>query len=73
MCDLIVNGGLCTIFSEEHAKAHLLVPGQDPKTGDKIHLVPSHCCTTVNLHNKIYVVRKGMVEAIWPVTARGAY
>jgi D-serine deaminase-like pyridoxal phosphate-dependent protein len=39
--------------------------------GDKIELIPSHCCTTVNLHDKFYAVRNGKVEAMWPIAARG--
>jgi D-serine deaminase-like pyridoxal phosphate-dependent protein len=41
--------------------------------GDKIHLVPSHCCTTVNLHDVIYAVRNGVVEDVWAVTGRGKF
>jgi len=32
----------------------------------------SHCDPTVNLHDWIVAVRKGMVEALWPIDARGA-
>lgn len=60
-------------LAEEHAKAHLLTGGKEPKAGDKLYLIPSHCCTTINLHSKLYVIRKGKVEAIWPIAARGAY
>jgi D-serine deaminase-like pyridoxal phosphate-dependent protein len=41
------------------------------KVGDKIELIPSHCCTTVNLHDNFYAIRKGKVEAIWPIAGRG--
>lgn len=57
-------------LSEEHASAHLR--SGDPRPGDKLHFVPSHCCTTVNLYDFIHVVRDGRVEAIWPVAARRA-
>ncbi|HEV2248943.1 MAG TPA: DSD1 family PLP-dependent enzyme [Candidatus Limnocylindria bacterium] len=39
--------------------------------GDRIELVPSHCDTTVNLHDEYVCVRKGVVEAVWPILARG--
>jgi D-serine deaminase-like pyridoxal phosphate-dependent protein len=39
--------------------------------GRKIHLVPSHCCTTVNLHDFVYGIRKGIVKSIWCVAGRG--
>ncbi len=60
-------------LAEEHAKGHLKSKAPSPKPNDKLHLVMSHCCTTMNLHNKLYVVRNGIVEAIWPIAARGAY
>ncbi len=39
--------------------------------GQKIEYLPSHCCTTVNLHDRYYCVRNGALEAIWPITGRG--
>ena len=42
-------------------------------TGDKILLIPSHCCTTVNLHDVIYAIRDGKVEDVWQVTGRGGF
>ncbi len=41
--------------------------------GDKLELVPSHCCTAVNQHDEVVVVKGGRVCAVWPVTARGKY
>lgn len=56
--------------SEEHgmiavsAQNHLSV-------GDKVELIPSHCCTTANLHDNLYAMRNGKVEAVWPIAGRG--
>ena len=44
-----------------------------PAVGDKVLLVPSHCCTTVNLHDVIYAVRDGRVEDVFRVSARGRF
>ena len=56
-------------LSEEHG------PIEDPKDEleylQKIEYIPSHGCTTVNLHDQFYCVRNNIVEAIWPITARG--
>jgi D-serine deaminase-like pyridoxal phosphate-dependent protein len=57
-------------LSEEHATAQLLEG--DLRSGDKVRFVPSHCCTTVNLYDYMYVTRKGIIEAIWPIAARRA-
>jgi D-serine deaminase-like pyridoxal phosphate-dependent protein len=40
--------------------------------GDKLKLIPGHCDPTVNLYDYYVCVRGGRVEAIWPITARGA-
>ncbi len=40
--------------------------------GDKIKLIPGHCDPTVNLYDHFVCVRGGKVEALWPITARGA-
>lgn len=53
------------------------LPSVLPSRGEKILLIPGHCDPTVNLHDW-YVCVRGMhsaaakVEAIWPVSARGA-
>ena len=59
-------------LSEAHASGHLS-SGSKLAVGDKIHLVPSHCCTTVNFYNELIVLRNGLVEAVWPISARGPY
>jgi D-serine deaminase-like pyridoxal phosphate-dependent protein len=40
--------------------------------GSKLLLVPGHCDPTVNLYDQIICVRSDRVEAIWPISARGA-
>ena len=46
-----------------------------PALGETIWLVPGHCDPTVNLHASYLAVRGGLeagvVEAIWPIEARG--
>jgi D-serine deaminase-like pyridoxal phosphate-dependent protein len=41
--------------------------------GTKIEFIPSHCCTCVNQHDDIFVVKDGKLAAVWPVTSRGKY
>jgi 3-hydroxy-D-aspartate aldolase len=41
------------------------------RLGDKTLLVPGHGGTTVNLHDWLVATRKGRVEAVWPIEARG--
>ena len=46
-------------------------PAVELVVGDRIALVPSHIDTTVNLHDAIHAHRGGVVEELWPVSARG--
>ena len=41
------------------------------KVGDRVWVVPSHCCATVNLHDEIWYGRDGKVDGSWKVAARG--
>ena len=41
------------------------------RVGEKVWVVPSHCCATVNLHDEIWYGRRGRVEGSWKVAARG--
>lgn len=41
------------------------------KVNDKLKLVPGHCDPTCNVHDWYVGVRGGVVETVWPVSARG--
>lgn len=45
--------------------------GSALKPGDRVTVVPTHGCTTINLHDVYHVVRDGRLVGIWPVAARG--
>lgn len=57
-------------LSEEHGITRLGT-GVDAKVGEKIAFYPIHVCTTVNLTDELIGVRDGVVEAVYPVAARG--
>lgn len=56
--------------SDEHGTIEVLSNG--PRIGDLLRLIPGHCDPTVNLHERLFAVRGDRVEAVWPVSARGA-
>jgi D-serine deaminase-like pyridoxal phosphate-dependent protein len=58
-------------LSAEHAKIELEHPSDAPRIGDKIEFVVGYHDTTVHLHEEIVAVRKGRIEAVWRVSARG--
>jgi 3-hydroxy-D-aspartate aldolase len=74
-----VDSGLSVVFGRTDVEyiqctdEHGIV--SDPhgvlKVGDKLRLVPGHCDPTVNLHDWYVGIRNGIVETIWPVSARG--
>ena len=56
------------VASEEHFQLHGY--SENKKIGENILLIPGHCCSTVNLHDKIYVVDGDKVIDRIGVTAR---
>ena len=58
-------------LSEEHGKLQVSDEDVFLTPGDKLEILPTHCCTTVNLHDRYYGIRNGIVESVWEITARG--
>ena len=58
--------------SDEHGWIEVGAGAKPPALGEKLWLVPGHCDPTVNLHDWYVGVRRGVVEALWPISARGA-
>jgi len=56
-------------LSEEHGR--LLDENDELEYRQKLEYVPSHCCTTVNLHDYYYCVRNGLLESVWRISGRG--
>lgn len=57
--------------SDEHGKLEVR-DGTRPDLGEKLRLTPGHCDPTVDRYDWYVGVRKGRVECLWPVAARGA-
>ena len=57
------------VASEEHFQLHGF--SEKKRVGDKVLMVPAHCCSTINLHDKIYLVDGEKVIDRIPITARG--
>ena len=73
-----VDSGMPGVWQKElrytHASdEHGWVEGKNPPAlGQKLLLVPGHCDPTINLYDWYVCVRGGVVEDLWPITARGA-
>ncbi len=63
-------GATFRFAGDEHCE--LTFQGTAPlAVGDKAMLMPSHCDTTVNLHDRFIVIAHGAVEDVWEIAARG--
>ncbi len=58
-------------LSAEHGQLTLDPVAQDLAIGDRITLIPGYGDFTSVLHNEFFAVRNGVVEAVWPIAARG--
>lgn len=53
--------------SAEHGVARLSVPDDRTRVGDVLDFIPAYGDSTVFLHDRLYAVRDGRVEHVWPL------
>jgi 3-hydroxy-D-aspartate aldolase len=58
--------------SDEHGLLLLRDPATRLRVGDRLLLIPGHCDPTINLHDWFVGIRGSRVEALWPISGRGA-
>ncbi len=58
-------------LSEEHGTVDLSDSPERPEIGERVTVIPNHCCVVSNLFHQVIGVRNGVVEVTWPVAARG--
>src|SRR5579859_5029522 len=58
-------------LSEEHGHVDFSKCERKPEIGERVTVIPNHCCVVSNLFNQMVGVRRGEVEVVWPVAARG--
>lgn len=59
-------------LSEEHGGIDFSACPRKPEIGERLTVIPNHCCVVSNLFNDVIGVRNGVAEVTWPVAARGA-
>lgn len=57
--------------SEEHLPMAVQAGKSGPQVGDILYLLPRHICPTVNNFDSALLVRRGQIESVEKVTARG--
>ena len=65
------TGMTYTSGSDEFGSIRYENPSRTYRVGEKLELIVSHCDPVVNLYDRMYAVRDGLVEAVWPIAARG--
>jgi len=58
-------------LSEEHGHADFSACARKPEIGERVSIIPNHCCTVTCLFDEVVGVRGDQVEIIWQVAARG--
>lgn len=59
---------IASFLAEEHG---VIRGGPARRVGDTVELIPSHACTTCNLHRQMFVHAEGRVVDVWPIEAAG--
>jgi len=57
------------LFSEEHTT--ILTENSGLQPGDRLRYVPGHCCTTINIFDRMAVISGDAVIDMWEITSRG--
>lgn len=58
-------------LSEEHGHVDFSDCQRKPETGERVTVIPNHCCTVTSLFDEVIGARSGQVEVTWQVAARG--
>ena len=69
--EVLVSGARFGEFTEEQGEILLDAGAPELGVGDKIELIPSHGCTTINLYDYFHVLEDDHLVDVWPVSGRG--
>lgn len=58
-------------LSEEHGHVDFSACADKPEIGDRVTVIPNHCCTVTSLFDEVVGMRNDQVEVTWQVAARG--
>jgi D-serine deaminase-like pyridoxal phosphate-dependent protein len=58
-------------LSEEHGHVDFSACARKPEIGERLGIIPNHCCTVTSLFDEIIGARNDRVEETWQVAARG--
>jgi D-serine deaminase-like pyridoxal phosphate-dependent protein len=58
-------------LSEEHGHVDFSACAHKPQIGERVSIIPNHCCTVTCLFDEVIGMRGDQVEVSWQVAARG--
>jgi D-serine deaminase-like pyridoxal phosphate-dependent protein len=58
-------------LSEEHGHVDFSACPEKPEIGERVTIIPNHCCTVTSLFDEVVGARDDEVEVTWRVAARG--
>jgi D-serine deaminase-like pyridoxal phosphate-dependent protein len=58
-------------MNEEHGYVDVRQTGRQFEIEERLRIIPNHVCVAVNLHDRMYGIRDGVVEEVWEVAGRG--
>jgi D-serine deaminase-like pyridoxal phosphate-dependent protein len=56
---------------DEHGRLTITDPDRRPRPGERIEFFPPHCDPTINLYDRLWVVRGAQILDVWEIAARG--
>ena len=66
-----VNDASICALNEEHGIIDLSKTDWRPAIGERIRIIPNHCCVVSNIADSVWLVRDGQVVGEEKVAARG--
>jgi len=59
------------MLTEEHGHVDFSACARKPEIGERVSIIPNHCCVVTNLFDEFVGVRDNQVEETWQIAARG--
>ena len=70
--EIITPNGLKLLkLNEEHGIVGVDPEKARPAVGNCVEIIPSHGCTTVNLHDRYYIIHDDQLADILEISGRG--
>jgi D-serine deaminase-like pyridoxal phosphate-dependent protein len=59
------------MLTEEHGHVDFSACARKPEIGERLSVIPNHCCVVTNLFDEFVGARNDQVEVTWQIAARG--